>query len=954
MNLMTPYFFSASISQSINAWVLSPDFYVKIGLTTSGSTGVLAESSGSGWQYSSSYTAATLTYTITQTGVYELDITSTGSLESGSFFLYLTAGTSASLATSNSYNASTFTNKLIYSPVNNKLFVCNTNIAPAACNVSVVNPNTMTNIYSYNYDANTAMIDAAYNSASNTVWVWYSSGSEEHFDVFYGDGSSISSSLTFSIDWGSGGSFGPVGLMAYDSTNNNILLVPTWLVGPHYLSHSIYDCDNYNVASEVLPPHSANRYPVYVPSNDSYYVFQSFDSTNPTIKINASTYVESTVANMTGSGIGTYSPEIDRLFFSNPGQDGTVVYDPSTDDAVAQIAGVSQPQSVACDTCKDVIVISDGLLYGLCTVDFNYLPKNFFGYSAVGSIVYCAGTSTIVVSSYEGATISTLFAQGPTGSLAQPPLPPSPPATLTATQVGYNTMSLVSWSFAGTYAQELYRSGSDGNNWVTYSVDANVRHYYDSASIEVTTSYWYKTRGLWSPLEGYSNTDSVFILEEVPVVAGCASPPFQAVAYSSSVSSATPIMVAFESPGSGSVAAWGRIMGVTVDARLFINKPDGTNALTDDDNGWNNPYADYNSAGFVELDQVGTYGITMSAWPSDADAGQLIISPGFESGSIFSQYSSDYLTYVSSSNCVCAGIESSGDIGFGDVITFYDFGQKSVIASYDHTVYTFNAGVHFSPAQDSVFAWVETASVQSIVEFDNTGGIVATYDISSDVNYTRGVSCYDKVNDRIFLVEYQKETTPASYSIWDCATRAIIQSGHLPGVDYVYACAYVDVNNRYYVSQYNNSMSYVDADTYATGVTTANASNKIQYISESQVIMTIPTGFQGMRFIDPVGDTVVYTDTSLQNLASSHFYDAIYDPCSDVIVASVTIGFNQSLICYNKTTFSGSNQIGYLDDDIYGLCFATSGSRVYTTTYDFPNTKIWSTRVSIPSGYIMV
>jgi hypothetical protein len=57
---MYPYYFSASANQAVSVWMRSSDFLPKIGVSFSGSTQLLAENSGSGWQYDSSYPGAVI------------------------------------------------------------------------------------------------------------------------------------------------------------------------------------------------------------------------------------------------------------------------------------------------------------------------------------------------------------------------------------------------------------------------------------------------------------------------------------------------------------------------------------------------------------------------------------------------------------------------------------------------------------------------------------------------------------------------------------------------------------------------------------------------------------------------------------------------------------------------------------------------------------------------------
>ena len=426
---MTPYYFSASIGDVVNVWAYSHDFATKVGFAHSGSTVQLGVGELNGWQYDSQYQGAATNCLITASAVYKVEVSSNLENETGSFQLYISAPQTSSVVA----NHISTPWRLVYSPNGNKIFSTEWIFDPSFnSNVTVIDPLTSTVVYSYTY-SNTVMLDSVYCGDNDTVFVWVSSSAGEFLQEYSSDGSSLTSHSIYSGNpvWQENIA-AKYGLMTYNTSSNQILLVPGFNGGVTPVSWSIYDCTSHTIVhSGSFPSHAIC--PIYVPSNDSYYV--TAGPGNPLIKINASTYVLSTVSNLTGSvnvanGLA-YIPEVDRFLYGNDVAGECVVIDPSTDSLVARIPGLFDFCDATYDPCQDCIVISDDsagdITYadggGLCYVTTgSYQPVNFVRLYGIYNIVRCDSTSTVFAHNYNDNEIFSVFTQKPTGSsFPQPP-----------------------------------------------------------------------------------------------------------------------------------------------------------------------------------------------------------------------------------------------------------------------------------------------------------------------------------------------------------------------------------------------------------------------------------------------------------------------------------------------------------------------------------------------------
>jgi hypothetical protein len=342
---------------------------------------------------------------------------------------------------------------LAYSPNANRIFSNDAAPFEGAANVTVINPQLMTVVYSYDY-SNVIMMDCIYNSINDTIWVWYSGSTGEFFDEYDASGSAIIASHSVSTDWGVGG-IGKQGFLAYNPNSNHIIMMPSNYPVSE-LSYSIYDCNTNAVLEKNNVTGYTMVYPVYVSTNNSYYISSNVITT-PTVKIDASTFSQSVVTNMTASQGGfSYVPEVDKLFGQNLDiGTGCAVFDPSTNNIVTTIPGIISFYEAIFDPMTNCVVISDGasggsydIGGGLCYVDSSsYLPVNFISLKNAYALVYCDGTSTVLAGSNINDSIFSFPSSYPTGSLPQPDLPAAPIARIELVDNGgFESNSLAAWT----------------------------------------------------------------------------------------------------------------------------------------------------------------------------------------------------------------------------------------------------------------------------------------------------------------------------------------------------------------------------------------------------------------------------------------------------------------------------------------------------------------------------
>lgn len=428
------------------------------------------------------------------------------------------------------------------------------------------------------------------------------------------------------------------------------------------------------------------------------------------------------------------------------------------------------------------------------------------------------------------------------------------------------------------------------------------------------------------------------------------------------------------SSGTGSLAIWAR----SSDFNTLVNVYDPTGALTgsDDSSGWNESGDIDNAAVNVQLTQVGTYQVQLSSSNGTYGLGRcdVHISPGCDKKLSWVGHDPIYLLDITSSNhlAICDD---------GAQIVFYNVATNTLDKVYTSASILFPTldqtyGAAYSKNQDRVFAWIydRTYSGDAIAEFDNTGSLIASYDISA-YNMGYGPLCYDRVNDRIFIMPTNQVSPQAKFLVWDCATRTAVGGA----VNYINPtpgstawCTYSEINNRYYISYhnlaFNHAMTWVDASNFTNSGSTATAVHDfIEFISGSNVIgcsrnNTGGNDYRGFVLMDPVTDTIVYSSLSGDNL---RYFEcgANYDECQDVIVVGLdmTAGTANAsgLLCMDKLTYSASNFIavqntGY-GEFLMAMSFVQTGSRLYMATYDYNQTSsLYSCKISCQTASALI
>lgn len=422
------------------------------------------------------------------------------------------------------------------------------------------------------------------------------------------------------------------------------------------------------------------------------------------------------------------------------------------------------------------------------------------------------------------------------------------------------------------------------------------------------------------------------------------------------------------SSGTGSLAVWAR--SADFNTKINIAAPNGVIVGTDDSNGWNQPGDIDNAAVNVQLTQVGEYEVQISASGGNYGNGNFkaYINPGCDFLQMYSGHDPQYVFGISSSNYVCI-CDNGGQIAFFNIGTgTVEKAYRNGTGSYTGVVQSY--GACYSKQQDRVFAWIYDGGISNdaIIEFDNTGSFVAVHSLAAYV-IGYGVTCYDQVNDRFFLLRtgMTSQYNGARFIVWDCATRTVVDNEVkfltiTPGSTAY--CTYADVNNRYYVSFHNLTnncaMTWIDASSLAnSGSTNQGTHDFIQYISESKVIGATRNNsggndYRGFCFFDPVTDTLKYTSPMLWYFEGG----TNFDPCQNVITVGIDNGGGTSnangLLCfdgqYNVVNFIPVQNTGY-GQYLYGIGYVATSSRLYIGTMDYNSSNsLYSCKISCPTG----
>lgn len=540
MSTIPQYFaFNGDAETGVSAWMRSNEFLSEVSLSFSGSASILAGGVSNAWKYDNSYQGAALSYTLPSSSIYMLTANSSTVNGSGSFSLYLTPAETASVAVS--IGGFGGPSKVILNPVSNRAFAIEQNYAMGTAYVTVVNALTFAveNTFTHN---STTMIDGIYNSVNGTVWVWLSGSSGEFFYEYNASGSALLASHSVSTDWWPlpepsdwlGQSWW--GYLAYNPVDNHILMCPensgfssSMASFSAPLTNSIYDCDTDTVIHQYVRDNIQGVWPQYVSSSHTYYVFGNYDSTQATIKIDAGTFAQTVLADMTGSSQGgNYVAELDRIFFTNPSSTACSVFDPSTDTLTASIMGIKEMNYAVYDPCVDCVVLSDDTaggnfgVGGLCYLDaYTYEPLNFVFVSGGPTyITFCPETSTVLCANWQTATVQSIFSSRPTGSFPYvPPIVPPPTASFTGTPLLGMVDLVVTFTNTSTDYSSSYWNFGDS----TSSVDTNPVHVYYSPGVYTVSLLVSSSVGSDTETKVDYVSASFFVAPEF-----CVDPPFQA------------------------------------------------------------------------------------------------------------------------------------------------------------------------------------------------------------------------------------------------------------------------------------------------------------------------------------------------------------------------------------------------------------------------------------------
>ena len=985
MSYMTPYYFSASANVTVSIWMQSNEVEPKIGLALSGSIIKLAESWSNAWHYSSSHAGAAIEYPSTASNIYKVEATSTGSLDSGSFKLYITQGATASISNADNPNGSGV-GRLTYSPTANRMFCINLPVfggASGSLTVANVFDYTIANRYDYQ---NLNLFDCVYNSVQDNVWVWYSGSSGQYLDVYDNSGSVKLATYSSSVDFQGhtpSAFFAP--RIVHNPVRDHFLMVPTSQDNFAQFHYYIYDCSGHSFLynGQMNFAGGYGWYPIYVSSSNRYYITSDFYG-DVALRIDPNTYASSSSRISSSAPSLTYIPELNILVGGgNYGfiQQGTiggggdaVIYNAATEDEIARVPGIIDLESsVVYDACRECLVFPDdgaGGSYniggGLSFVNSgSWTPQNFIAWPhGVDWIAYANATSTVWVSNYYDGELRAYVPSNPTASLPQPPLPtppPIPPLAPIFLEVVSGSAKL-NWQVSAstnanyyTVQKSLTNTEAGPYSEITTSLTT---HSIDTAVFPNNT-YWYRVASVNN--NGTSSFSNLAAINIIP----CNKAAFDPIVISDYISYSSGstykntygVLLPYTTSVSQSISVWGR----SPDFDVYLTLVDSTGSIltTDDWDGWN-PTGDQQgfgkNAAFVYHLDSGSYFIEISSADNNVGRFNLVISPGPKLETTWSNsIETAYCQMITSVGWVLVGENGVNAVWYNP-------------ADGTTKVYNPGAGVnsaHYSPKQDKCYVWgyYQTGGqyTQSIDVFDNTGSLLHTLLYYRGGSPTvpnmdfSGYSCYDEVNDRILYHDYSGFHTPQRWTCLDLATEIIVHTGSLKPLNSWFADAwrssYSDINNAYYIGFTGyHPMIKIDASSFAMSLTTQQTSIMAEYISSSNVMMIRGGGTPGtVQFFDPLTDTIIHNQTDLPNAGMNNsLFDAgaSGDLCSNAYVVCIDpksgdggVNNKSGVALLDRNTFLPVNYLAINNDVPSG--FAPDGWYTYSTTFDPSSSKVY-------------
>ena len=484
------------------------------------------------------------------------------------------------------------------------------------------------------------------------------------------------------------------------------------------------------------------------------------------------------------------------------------------------------------------------------------------------------------------------------------------------------------------------------NSYATTSADVS---YYVDNNVTASNTYWYRIYAFnqWGT-SSFSNTASIDftaaptsscpLLFEAVKFSGCISSSDYSV-YQNTYGTWLPITNSVES---SSISIYARSQDFYV--ALTLTDQSGSDIARNQDGGYNFANDVGNAAITYTLNETGYYGLEIASADNAVGAFEVTVSPGYQQGPIWSGYTPYDTLYISSSNMIAVA-------DTGTKIVFINPMTNAVVT--EHTFPLLYSAV-YSSVQDRVYGWTMDATFSDnlIVEFDNTGSILAYY-TASLVNFD-GYLFYDYDKDRLVL---QSQNASRKVTIWDIATKTTVTScsvagltgaslswGTYSGVDQAYYCPVDTLGNV------NAPMVRIDANTFSASLTVATARDYIQFIPETGLIAA-----PSLRFIDPLLDALAGTGS----FSGGTFEDAVYDPCTDCTVlvydnnggTGTNAIFVDSAFQIKNVVNLGTASLHPDSNSLYGYSvgYNASSSQLLVGLSDFSSATLRSIQLSVPS-----
>jgi hypothetical protein len=346
---------------SVALWARSSDFDTYLNVYDP-SGNWLASNDWGGFMPSPDVDDAAINFPTTQSGVYEVQLSSSAGYGAGNFELYVSPGVNRKTTWTDRYGRCVF-------------WISSSNTVGVITDQnSVVFYDVATEAITYQYTYQ-GTYGGAYSATQDRVFAWVvgdAPGFENIMVEYDNTGVQLtSSSFDAQIFWG--------GSTCYDDFNDRLFLVRTFgLYGPW----AIWDCSTKTITqSGSVNTHGSTTYCTYANVNDRYYIsFHNLSNNNAMEWVDAATYVTGTTVTTMHDYL-QYEPVTQQIVATRTG--GVIVMDPVADTTTTTFTDFGTFEGVVFDPCTQnmAALVDFNGAGGIITLDpsasyqvTNYIP----------------------------------------------------------------------------------------------------------------------------------------------------------------------------------------------------------------------------------------------------------------------------------------------------------------------------------------------------------------------------------------------------------------------------------------------------------------------------------------------------------------------------------------------------------------------------------------------------